>query len=62
MKIKKITSKTIDVIVYTLIYMELLGLFFSILGCIIFAFMSKWEMSGYSLVFFGYASLSLWRL
>ena len=52
MKVKSIITKVIDFILYLGIALVWIGLFTSILGCVVFALMSKWEMFGYSYMAF----------
>ena len=49
---KSIITKSIDFILYLGIALVWIGLFTSILGCVVFALMSKWEMFAYSYIIF----------
>ena len=49
---KSIITKSIDFILYLGIALVWIGLFTSILGCVVFALMSKWVMLGYSYMAF----------
>ena len=52
MKIKGIILKTVDSFLYLGVALIWIGLFSSILGCVIFAFLSRWEMFAYSFMVF----------
>lgn len=57
MKVKSIISKVIDFILYLGMALVWIGLFTSILGCVVFLLMSKWEMFSYSFMVLGLSFL-----
>ena len=52
MKVKSVISKTINFILYTAVCIEWIALIFSLLGSVIFALLSEWEMCAFSLIAF----------